>query len=401
MTSPVPWSSPQRASYDVIIIGGAAVGSACAWFLSSTDDFNGSVLVIERDPAYTCASTTLSLSGVRHQFSDALNVQISMFASEFITDFSEWLGDDAPDLNLHQHGYLIMAQPQHEHIMRRSHSVQQQCGAHTRLLSPQEAKSQFPFINTDGLSLFSWNPRGEGWFDGIAMMQTMKSKARQNGVEYLHNEAIGISRRGNQVTAVKLVSGENISCGQLINAAGPRAAKIAGFAGLSIPVEARKRSVFVFSCHTPIEHKMPMINDPSGVYCRPEGANFITGISPTPDPAVAYDDFAVRHHEFEEVLWPALAHRIPQFEAIKEINSWAGHYAYNVFDQNAVIGRHPEVTNFLFANGFSGHGLQQSPAVGRGISELISYDEYRSLDLAPLSFDRIIKNQPLIENAII
>jgi len=141
--------------------------------------------------------------------------------------------------------------------------------------------------------------------------------------------------------------------------------------------------------------------DPSGIHVRTDGRYYMCGGPPDHDPAVAFDDFAMDHSIWEEKLWPALAARIPAFESIKGINSWVGHYAFNTLDQNAIFGPHPEVDNFIFVNGFSGHGFQQSPAMGRGVSEIIAYGEFRGLDLSALSYERVLDNRPFLEKAVI
>ena len=137
------------------------------------------------------------------------------------------------------------------------------------------------------------------------------------------------------------------------------------------------------------------------MHMRTEGQYYLAGCPPDDDPAVDYDDFVQDHSIWEEKVWPVIANRIPQFEQIKLINSWAGHYAFNTLDQNAIIGPHTRVENFIFSNGFSGHGFQQSPALGRGISEWLIYGEYRSLDLAPFGYDRIEAGRPFFEKAVI
>ena len=172
-------------------------------------------------------------------------------------------------------------------------------------------------------------------------------------------------------------------------------------AGISLPVEARKRTNFTFDCAEPPNGTLPLMIDPSGVWVRPEGSHFLCGCCPKDDPVVDFDDFDPRYQEFEDIIWPALAARSPAFEAIKMQRMWAGHYAYNVLDQNAVTGAHPETTNFYFANGFSGHGLQQAPAIGRGVAELIARGDYMSLDLSPLGYERILENRPLMEICVI
>lgn len=186
-----------------------------------------------------------------------------------------------------------------------------------------------------------------------------------------------------------------------MNAAGPNAANIAAMAGIDLPVEPRKRTNFLFDCATPPPLDIPLMINPDGVWTRPEGKHFLTGCSPEPDGPADPNDFDPNHAEFEEIIWPALAARSKNFEAIKLMRFWAGHYAYNTLDQNAVTGAHPEISNFIFANGFSGHGLQQAPAMGRGIAELICHGAYQSLDLTPLGFERILSQTPFKEKCVI
>jgi glycine/D-amino acid oxidase-like deaminating enzyme len=219
---------------------------------------------------------------------------------------------------------------------------------------------------------------------------------------------VAIGRAGNAVTSVTLKSGAVIAAGTIVNASGPRAALTARMAGLDVPVEPRKRTLFVFDCAQTPEGsakvnggRLPLMIDPSGVFCRPEGRYFLSGAAPIEDPAVDWDDFEPRWPEFEDQVWPMLAARSSQFEAIKLINQWAGHYDFNTLDHNLIVGRHPEVTNFVFANGFSGHGLQQGPAAGRGVSELITYGHYRTLDLTEVGYERIVENRPFLEKAVI
>ena len=125
------------------------------------------------------------------------------------------------------------------------------------------------------------------------------------------------------------------------------------------------------------------------------------GAPPDDDPAVEFDDFTIDHSVWENKIWPTIANRVPAFEAVKVINGWVGHYAFNVLDQNAIIGPHNEVKNFVFVNGFSGHGFQQSAAMGRGVSEIVSYGEFRTLDLSQLGYERIAAGTPFLEKAVI
>jgi glycine/D-amino acid oxidase-like deaminating enzyme len=199
---------------------------------------------------------------------------------------------------------------------------------------------------------------------------------------------------------VTLAGGERIACGTVVNAAGPWARAVAAMAGVPLPVEARRRCVFVFDARRRLED-CPLVIDTSGIWFRPEGEYFICGTSPPEAEDLHELPLEVDHRQFDEVLWPALAARVPAFEAIKQVNAWAGYYEYNTFDQNAVLGPHPEIGNFLFANGFSGHGIQQAPAAGRAIAELIAHGRYTSLDLSIFGYERIAAERPVVEKNVI
>ena len=397
--------------YDVVIVGGAVIGSAVAYYLAANPDFNGSVLVIERDPTYLKAATSLSSSSIRTQFSNPINVRISQYGSEVIRNFGEMMqvGDDRPDLGFHSGGYLFLANtPEQVQVLKENHEAQISCGADVVLWNQDELANAFPHLNVADIELASYGRSGEGWFNNTGLMYGFKNKARSLRVYYVADEAVAIGRDGDTVTSVTLKSGAVVKAGTIVNASGPRAALTARMAGLDIPVEPRKRTLFVFDCaRTPEgtatvnQGRLPLMIDPSGVFCRPEGRFFLTGCAPVEDPAADWGDFEPRYEEFEEIIWPALAGRSPAFEAIKVVNQWAGHYDFNTLDHNLVVGRHPVVRNFIFANGFSGHGLQQGPATGRGVSELIAYGEYRTLDLTEVGYERVLENRPFLEKAVI
>lgn len=400
-----------KDSYDVVIVGGAVIGSAVAYFLSANPDFKGSVLVVERDPTYVKAATSLSSSSIRNQFSNPINVKISQFGTQFIKSFAETMqvGDDHPDLNFHEGGYLFLANTAEQvQVLKENHEVQRACGADVVLWNRDELANAFPHLRVDDLELASYGRSGEGWFNNTGLMYGFKAKARDLGTEYITDEVVAIGKDGNHVTSVTLKSGQTIACGTLVNASGAHAALTARMAGLDLPVEPRKRTLFVFDCAKTPEGsaavnkgRLPLMIDPSGVFCRPEGQFFLAGCPPVEDPAVDWDDFEPRYDEFEEIIWPALAERSESFEAIKVVNQWAGHYDFNTLDHNLIVGRHPEVINFIFANGFSGHGLQQGPATGRGVSELITYNEFRSLDLSEVGYERVVEKRPFLEKAVI
>jgi len=398
--------TPKKSSYDVVIVGGAMLGSSVAWFLSNNPDFDGSILVVEKDPTYEFTSTSHTNSCMRQQFSNEINVRISQFAAEFVKNFREFMGGDprVPDVPLQSYGYMYLADNEDfAKILRENQKLQAACGAGTKFMTAEEIKRDYPFYYLDDIIGGNHNLIDEGYFDGNTLFDWWKRSAREKGAEYLTNEVVAMTKNsaGTRVETITLKSGDVVTCGTVVNASGPRAVLTSRMAGIEIPVEPRKRYTFIFDAEQPLDRDLPLTIDPSGVHMRTDGAYYLAGCPPDVDPAVDYDDFVQDFSIWEEKVWPTIATRVPQFEAIKLINSWAGHYAYNTLDQNAIIGPHTEVGNFIFVNGFSGHGFQQSPAMGRGISELIAYGEYRSLDLSPFSFERIVLGKPFSEKAVI
>ena len=400
-------TAPANSSYDVVIVGGAMMGASTAWFLSDNADFNGSVLVVERDPSYEKSATMRTTSCIRQQFSNELNVRISQFAAAFIKNLRAHMGGDerVPELSIRNFGYLYLADTESfARTLRDNQQVQLAAGAATRLMTAGEIGRDYPFYRLDDIVLGSLNLVDEGYWDSTAVFDWWRRSSRERGVEYVANEVVAMTKNaaGSRVESVTLKSGKRISCGQIVNASGARATRTAEMAGIELPIEPRKRYSWIFSAQKPLDRELPLTIDPTGVHVRENGGGtYQCGGHPAIDPAVDFDDFGMDHTLWESHVWPVLAHRIPQFEAVKVTSEWAGHYDYNVFDHNAILGPHSEVSNFLFLNGFSGHGLQQSPAMGRGTAEWLTYGAYRTLDLRPFHFGRIERNEPLVEKAII
>ncbi len=384
---------------DVVIVGGGGVGSSIAYHLTARPDFKGSVVVVERDPAYATASTALSAGGVRQQFSTQENIQLSLYGAHFIRDLGRLLevDGDKPNINFIEGGYLFLATPSGVPVLEANHALQKSEGADNTLLDARALKARFPWMTTDGLALGSLGLSMEGWFDPYGLLQALKRKARAQGVRYITDTVVGLERSGDRLDAVKLASGGRLAGRWIVNAAGPHAGKLAAMAGLDLPVVPKKRFVYVFDCREDLKPRVPLLIDPSGVWVRPEGAGYIGGISPPEDQDPDCEDLEVSYDLWEEIVWPTLAERVPAFEAVKLQRAWAGHYDYNTLDQNGIIGAHPDVPNFLLANGFSGHGIQQAPATGRAIAELICDGRFTSIDLARFGYERIREGRPLIE----
>lgn len=358
----------------VAIVGAGVVGVSIAYWLTRLQP-GLAVTLIERDRSFRSASSSLSASSIRQQFSNPLNARMSQFGVQILREMG---------IELHEKGYLYLG---------RSHDLPS-----VAILGRRELAARFPWLNTADVAVASLGLRGEGWFDGPALHAELLRRARSQGARLVDGEATGFIFERDKVVSVALADGSVIRCEQAVNAAGPWARRIAAWARIDLPVHARRRTVFVLSCPAPLPG-CPLVIDPSGFWFRPEGALFIAGREPSPDA----DDLPLEpnYAEFDESLWARMAHRVPAFEALRVERAWAGYYEMNLFDHNAVIGAHPACTNLWFANGFSGHGMQHAAAAGRGIAELMLHGNFRTLDLSPLGFQRLIDGTPLPEANII
>lgn len=389
----------------ITIIGGGAIGSAIAFFLTQMAP-QQPVVVVERDPSYAQASSALSASSIRQQFSSPINIAISQFGIEFLRDIGARLqvGGERPDIGLVEAGYLYLASPAGEAVLRDNHAVQRGMGADVALLTPGALCERFPWLATDGIALGSLGLSAEGWFDGYSLLQALRRKAQAQSVRYVQGEAVGVDTQASDgvqhITALRLADGQRLECSAVVNAAGPWARAVAQWLDIDLPVHARRRTVFHFTCPEALPG-CPLLIDPSGIWLRPEGTGFIAGFCPPENADPDGAPLEPEHAAFENHVWPTLAVRIPAFEALRLRSSWAGYYEMNAFDHNAIVGRHPACDNLYFANGFSGHGLQQSPAIGRGLAELILTGHWQTLDLTPLAFQRLLDHRPLLERNVI
>lgn len=390
-------------SYDVVIGGGAVMGSSVAYHLAAQPGFSGRILVIDKDMTYRKAASSLSLSSVRQQFSSPINIRVGLYGASFLRKARETLAVDgeAPDLPFTENGYLYLASEAGAPILAQNHETQIAEGADILLLDPEALKARFPFLNLEGVAAGAFGRTGEGWFDGYTLMQAFRRKARSLGVAYREGRIVAIEREGSRIAAVRLASGERIVCGAFVDTAGASGAtRLAAQMGFELPVRSRKRCVFMFYAHERIA-RCPLTIDASGVYFRPEGDAYLCGVSPPEVEDPDSDEFDVEWPQFDEIIWPALAHRIPAFETLRVGRAWAGHYDLNIFDHNAIVGRAPGLDNAYLAAGFSGHGMQQSPAVGRGLAELIAQGRYATLDMSDFAYERIAAGRPLVERNVI
>ena len=397
-------SDDLAAQYDVVCVGGAMTGSSVAYFLSEHPDFDGTVLVVEPDWTYASAQTTRAQNSIREQFTNELNIRLSQFGMEFIAHFHDnvEVAGESPAIDFRGTGYMFIADTDdlYDALEAESHT-QLAAGAEVDMWRPADVARRFPYLDADQLVGARLGGMREGSFDGWALFQGLRQRAIHNGVTYVRDRVVGFDVGHGRVHRVLLESGRSVGCGHVVNTSGCHARHVAAFAGVDLPVEPRARTSFVFDCRTPIDQVVPLTVTPVGVHFRREQHHYMCGAVPTVDVAVDVDDLDARHAEFEEQIWPAVARYVPRFDQIGLVTSWGGQYDYNTLDHNLIIGAGSAVENLLFANGFSGHGLQQGPAVGRGISELIVDGGFLTLHLSPFGYGRIERNEPITEHAVI
>jgi FAD-dependent oxidoreductase domain-containing protein 1 len=415
---------------DFLIVGGGVMGASVAYWL--TRFHTGSkVVVVERDSNYTQAATVLSVGGVRQQFSLPENIQMSMYGCEFLRDAHRnlsVLGQDPPQVNYNPHGYLFLATEEGAAQLEENHQQQRLLGAKVALYSPTRLKEQFPWLNLKGIALGSVGLENEGWFDPWSLLNGFKRRAKADGAQFIEGEVIGFqfidkrTRQGRDEVHDALVRKSNgdiqpLQFHKLVNAAGPWAGQLARLLKIgtddiddpddvrtiSLPVEPRKRYVYVLHCPDGPGINCPLVVDPSGLYFRREGLGgyYLCGISPEPHEEPPTDNLDVDFDYFQERVWPLLAERVPAFEKCKVKNAWAGFYDYNYYDENCIIGGHPYYDNVYFLNGFSGHGIQQAPAAGLALTELMTAEEYSTLDLSRFDFRRFIVGAKMLETNIV
>ena len=388
-----------KNTYDIIIIGGGIMGSATAYYLAKTDP-TLKVAVVERDPTYARASTTLSMSNVRIQFSLKENIQISQYAFEILDRFEDEMAVDGnkPKIYYHREGNLFLVDPNNEAQSRRAYELQKSLGCRIEWWAPQKIKEVFPLYETGSLTGGTYGP-DDGHFDAYAALMGYKAKARSLGVEYLKNDVHKITTRSGRVTGVRLASTESLATRFVINCAGAWAAQVAATAGVSLPIVPVKRQVFTLDTAVKPRGPLPLTVLPSGLYFRTEtGGVILLGKSMAED-ATGFE-FSWDDKRFMEHLWPELAEFVPAFDRLKLVRGWAGLYAVNTLDGNAVLGEWPELQGFFLANGFSGHGLQQAPAVGRYLAELV-LKLPAALDLSIFGPQRILDDRPLGEIGLV
>jgi len=390
-----------KKAYDIVVIGGGIIGSSISYNLVN-DGFDGDILVIEKDSTYEFASSTLSAGGVREQFSLPENIKISQYGIDIFENFDEIMevNGEPAHAEFKQRGYLFLADETNLPTIKKNYKAQKDLGAHVSLLSIDEIKKLIPHINTDDLVSGCFGAR-DGYLDPYGILQGYVKKGKNLGIDYLSEEVTEVDVKGERIEGVVTHKGTHIQCRIVVNAAGPYAAVVGKMAGIDLPVEPVRKMAFVFDPQIKFDYDLPLVVDTDGImYFRHEtGKTILTGRS-IPDEKSGFN-FEWDRDYYMDVVWPQVAKRIPPFDTAKLIRGWAGLYAMNKADGNAIIGHLGAVQGFYGAVGFSGHGLQQSPAIGKCMSELIQFGKYQTIDLSCFSFDRFKTGNLVFEEEMI
>ncbi|SFD88961.1 Glycine/D-amino acid oxidase [Lentibacillus persicus] len=383
---------------DIIIVGGGVIGSSIAFNLLN-DGYDGDIMIFEKDNVYKYASTPRSAGGLRQLFTTEVNIQISRYGLQKYKTFAEdmAIGTEKAEIDFKQRGYLFLARGENVSQLQKQLQLQHKHGVPSELLAKEELSSIIPELITDDLQGGLYCAE-DGYLDPYSVMQGYIKKAKELGAEYVYDEVETILTERGEVTGVRLKKGDVYKAPIVINCAGPWAHELSEKIGLPLPIVPLKRQIIQFDIAEPLERYLPLTIDPAGVYFRHEGNSLITGLAEKVNPGI---DFRWKRSLFEDQLWPVLAARIPNFERAKINNGWAGIYSHNTKDQNAIIGEHPELNGYYMACGFSGHGMQQAPAVGKGLSEMIRTGRFETLDLSPLQFERFATNKLVVEGAVV
>jgi len=391
--------SGRKENWDVVIVGGGIMGSATAYHLVKSDD-RLRIAVVERDPTYERASTTLSAANIRIQFSLKENIQISQHAFEVLDRFEEEMAVDGekPFISFRREGNLFLVDRKGRGAAEKGLELQESLGCSVEWWSPREIEEHYPLYDASPYEGGTFGPK-DGHLDAYALLMGYRHKARSLGARFIKEEVAEVLVEGREVVGARLASGDELASKVVVNCAGAWASELAKTAGVEIPVIPVKRQMYALDTKLKPEGPLPLTILPSGLYFRTETGNLIILGKSLEDDPVGFD-FTWDRERFTELLWPELAEFVPAFDTLKVVRGWAGLYAVNTLDSNAILGEWPELKGFFLANGFSGHGLQQGPAVGRYISELI-LGLNPSLDLSIFSPRRILENRPLSEGGIV
>jgi len=385
---------------DLIIIGGGIMGASISYNLAN-DGFSGKIFVFEKDRTYTYSSTTLSAAGVREQFSQPSSIKMANYNIDVLERFEEEMAVDGerPHIDFIQNGQLILSDAKNFPLLKKQAHLQQELGASVDILSLADIQKIVPEVSMKGIAGGTISRRG-GKLDAYGLLQGYIKKGKSLGVNYIYEEVTKISQNRKAIVELETSTGNKYSASIVVLAAGPWSAEVGKMMGIDLPVKPLRRMVHVIKSQEDFCQHCPKLFFGTGPSITPEtGGSFL--VTRRKDDDQYGFNFKVDYNFFPEIVWPEIAKRVPLLDTLKLVREWSGLYCVCLHDLNDILGAHPDVDGLYLAVGFSGHGLQQAPAVGKGLSELIRLGRYETLDLTPFRFERFAENELIPEEGIV
>ncbi|MEM7330624.1 MAG: FAD-dependent oxidoreductase [Chloroflexota bacterium] len=393
--------------FNILIIGGGIIGASIAYFLAESGQA-GEIGVIEPDPTYQKAASSVGAGGVRQLFSQPENIEMSKFSLDFYKSFPNRMGINGTlaNIDFSQCGYLFLVGERGARQLKANQQRQTALGVNAVLLNPDELGNRFPSLGLGGVALACFSPE-DGTLNTTLALNGFRQKAASLGVQFITNKVVGLSKSSSQVEAAELASGQTIKADIFINAAGAWASEVSALIDMPLPIQPLCRVKHYWEATSPIE-PTPLIKDESGVFFRQEGKGYVGGRPSWEVPPGFHfreQNGEISHYfdgYFEQTVRPLLSNIVPAFKTVHSPRAWTGHYAQNELDGNMILGNWPQqAENFFVACGFSGHGVMHAPAVGMAMAELVLNGRFATIDLSRMSYQRVIDNNPYPEQGII
>jgi glycine/D-amino acid oxidase-like deaminating enzyme len=350
-------------------------------------------VIVERDPTYEHASAFRAMGGIRQQFCTPVTVRMVQYSVELWKAFDQRFAfaGHAPHAAFRQRGYLFLANAASSPVLMRRYQQEQRAGAHVNIVSKDDLQFLVPDVRLDDIVYGVFGPE-DGYANPRQVLFGFRRAAEEAGAEFMTAEAAGVLVSGDRAEGVRLANGDTIRAPVVVNAAGPWGGRVAAMAELSVPVEPMRQMLFRATLPRLWPHRFPMVIDPGGVHWRHEDpANdgdpdrIIVAFTKWNEPIG--ENFAPDESRWSREFFPALVRRVPAFKDLRDVEGWAGLYEMTP-DHNPVLGEHPARPGFIFANGFSGHGLMMSPATGKIVSEIVRLGKSETFDVSIFAPDR-------------
>jgi sarcosine oxidase subunit beta len=378
---------------DVVIVGGGVMGLSTAYHLA--DKGCNDVLLIERNRFFGEESTGRCAGGIRYQFSNEIDIRLSLHSIPMLERFAEELEQE---IDLRHCGYLfLLSREQDVEVFRENVALQRSLGVDVEWLTPEQASARAYPVDTWGILAATFCAQ-DGLADPSGVVQGYARAARRLGARLVtETEATGIETQHDRVCAVRTDRG-TVNTGAVVNAAGPWAATVGAMAGVQAPVRPLRRQIAVTTSVAGLPHDFPMVIDfAQSLYFHREGQSVLTGMSNLCE-REGFDQSVDR--EWELIHLEAAMARMPELGSAGVLNRWAGLYAVSP-DSLAILGRVPQLEGFYCLNGFSGHGFMHGPICGLLLAEEILDGQAHTVDIAPLRIDRFLQPGAAFEYAVV